>query len=188
MTASVRFSAEVVGVARRGRDRVVDAGRDSEPLTVHVRDADGREERITARAVIDASGTWTSPNPLGGDGLPAVGETATRERIAYQVPNLTDATVVARYADRHVVVAGAGHSALTALVAFAGLAEQHPSTRITWLLRRARWAPCSVVAMLISSPPAARWACARRPRLRLGISGSSPGSGPMPSKPMLKAG
>ena len=132
----VRFGAEVVGVARRGRDRVVDAGRDSEPLTVHVRNADGSEERIAALAVIDASGTWTSPNPLGGDGLPAVGETATLDRIAYQVPNLKDATVAARYADRHVVVAGAGHSALTALVAFAGLAEQRPSTRITWLLRR----------------------------------------------------
>jgi thioredoxin reductase len=132
----VRFSTEVVGVARRGRDRVVDAGREDEPLTVHVRTADGRDERITAQAVIDASGTWTSPNPLGGDGLPAIGEGAAADRIAYQVPNLTDAAVAARYAGRHVVVAGSGHSALTALVAFAGLAEQHPSTRITWLLRR----------------------------------------------------
>ena len=60
---------KVVGVARRGRDRLVDAGRDVEPLTVHVRTADGAEERITARAVIDASGTWRSPNPLGGDGF-----------------------------------------------------------------------------------------------------------------------
>ncbi|SEP53350.1 FAD-dependent oxidoreductase [Amycolatopsis saalfeldensis] len=132
----VRFGSEVVGVARRGRDRVVDTGRESEPLTVHVRTADGREERITASAVIDASGTWTSPNPLGGDGLPAIGETAAADRIAYQVPDLTDATVAARYAGKHVVVAGSGHSALTALVAFAGLAEQQPSTRITWLLRR----------------------------------------------------
>ena len=32
----VRFGARVVGVARRGRDRVVDEGRDSEPLVVHV--------------------------------------------------------------------------------------------------------------------------------------------------------
>ncbi|MEU4745533.1 FAD-dependent oxidoreductase, partial [Actinosynnema sp. NPDC023658] len=32
----VRLGTRVVGVARRGRDRVVDAGRDSEPLTVHV--------------------------------------------------------------------------------------------------------------------------------------------------------
>jgi thioredoxin reductase len=132
----VWFGSEVVGVARRGRDRVVDAGRDSEPLTVHVRTADHREERITAQAVIDASGTWTSPNPLGGDGLPAIGETAARNRISYQVPNLTDTTIAARYAGKHVVIAGSGHSALTALVAFAGLAEQQPSTRITWLLRR----------------------------------------------------
>ena len=35
-----------------------------------------------------------------------------------------------------MVIAGSGHSALTALVAFADLAEQEPATRITWLLRR----------------------------------------------------
>ncbi|MEO6084250.1 MAG: FAD-dependent oxidoreductase [Umezawaea sp.] len=128
----VRVGVEVVGVARRGRDRVVDAGRETEPLTVHVRTAGGREERITARAVIDASGTWTSPNPLGGEGLPAMGETAAAGRIVYRVPNLTDPAVADRYAGRHVVVAGSGHSALTALVAFAGL----PRARITWLLRR----------------------------------------------------
>jgi len=131
----VRFGAEVVGVARRGRDRVVDDGRDTEPLTVHVRTAAG-EERITAQALVDASGTWGAPNPLGGDGLPAIGETTAADRIAYQVPDLTDGTVRARYVGRHVVVAGSGHSALTALVAFAELAEQDSSTRITWLLRR----------------------------------------------------
>jgi thioredoxin reductase len=127
----VRFGAEVVGVARRGRDRVVDAGRDTEPLTVHVRRADGSAERITARGVIDASGTWGGPNPLGGDGLPAVGEEAAAERISYRVPDL--AAERERYAGRHVVVAGSGHSALTALVAFT---EQEPSARVTWLLRR----------------------------------------------------
>lgn len=134
--ARVRFGAEVVGVARRGRDRVVDAGRDTEPLTVHLRTAAGTEERVTAQAVIDASGTWSNPNPLGGDGLPAVGEHAVAGQIVYQVPDLTDAVVRQRYAGRHVVVAGSGHSALTALVAFDELAAQHPDTRITWLLRR----------------------------------------------------
>ena len=38
----VRYGALVVGVARRGRDRVVDADRDTEPLTVHVTTAAGR--------------------------------------------------------------------------------------------------------------------------------------------------
>ncbi|MCX2946840.1 FAD-dependent oxidoreductase [Lentzea sp. NEAU-D7] len=129
----VRFGARVVGVARRGRDRVVDAGREDEPLTVHVRTADG-EERISARAVVDASGTWGSPNPLGGDGLPAVGEHAAAARINYRVPDL--ATERSRYAGKRIAVAGSGHSALTALVALADLAEQEPGTKIVWLLRR----------------------------------------------------
>ena len=129
----VRFGARVVGVARRGRDRIVDAGREAEPLTVHVRTADG-EERITARAVIDASGTWGTPNPLGGDGLPALGEQAAAEKITYRVPDLTAER--ARYAGKRIAVAGSGHSALSALVALAELAEQKPGTKIVWLLRR----------------------------------------------------
>ena len=136
--ARVRFGAEVVGVARRGRDRVVDAGRDSEPLTVHVRTASGVEERVMARAVIDASGTWSTPNPLGGEGLPAVGEQAAVQQIVHQVPDLSEPAERNRYAGRHVVVVGSGHSALTALVAFDELAGQHTDTRVTWLLRRGR--------------------------------------------------
>lgn len=135
----VRLGARVVGVTRRGRDRIVDAGRDSEPLTVHVQTpaaAGVRDERVTARAVIDASGTWTVPNPLGGDGLPALGEAAAADRIAYQVPDLANPTVRARYAGKRVAVAGSGHSALTALVAFAELAEQVSGTHVVWLLRR----------------------------------------------------
>ena len=131
----VRYGATVVGVARRGRDRVVDAGRDTEPFTVHVRTAAG-EERITARAVVDASGTWASPNPLGGDGLPALGERDAADRIAYQVPDLSDPAVRTRYAGRRVAIAGSGHSALTALVVFAALAQESPATEVLWLLRR----------------------------------------------------
>jgi thioredoxin reductase len=136
----VRFGARVIGVARKGRDRVVDAGRDSEPLTVHVRIADSqgtdREERITAEAVIDASGTWATANPLGGDGLAAIGEAAATARISYRVPDLDDPGLLTRFAGQHVAVAGRGHSALTALLALAGLAETHPDTSVSWLLRR----------------------------------------------------
>jgi hypothetical protein len=129
----VRYGARVVGVARRGRDLVVDAGRGTEPLTVHVATACG-EARIAAHAVIDVSGTWTMPNPLGGDGLPALGEHAAADRIAYRVPDLDDERVRARYTGRHVAVAGSGHSALTALTALVALADT--GTRVTWLLRR----------------------------------------------------
>jgi cation diffusion facilitator CzcD-associated flavoprotein CzcO len=131
----VRYGARVVGVARRGWDRVVDAARGSEQLTVRIETSDG-DERITARAVIDASGTWGLPNPLGGDGLPALGEHAAADRIHYRVPDLTDPGVRARYAGKRIAVAGSGHSALTALVAFAELADDSPGTRVVWLLRR----------------------------------------------------
>ncbi|NNH68728.1 FAD-dependent oxidoreductase [Nocardia uniformis] len=132
----VRVGVEVVGIARRGRDRVVDAGRDSEPLSVHLRHTDGREERVLARAVVDASGTWGGPNPLGGEGLPALGEIPAAQVISYRVPDLEDERVRARYAGAHTVIAGSGHSALTALIVLAELAEQAPGTRISWVLRR----------------------------------------------------
>ncbi|UFS98590.1 FAD-dependent oxidoreductase [Nocardia huaxiensis] len=132
----VRVGVEVIGVSRRGRDRVVDAGRESEPFTVRVRHTDGHEERVLARAIIDASGTWGGTNPLGGDGLPALGETAAAHAISYRVPDLDDEQVRARYAGAHTVIAGSGHSALTAIIALADLAEQAPGTRITWVLRR----------------------------------------------------
>ena len=131
----VRYGSRVVGVARRGRDRIVDAGRDTEPLTVRVETAAG-EQRILARGLIDASGTWSTPNPLGADGLPALGEKAATDRIAYQVPDLADPAVRARYAGKRIAVAGSGHSALTALVAFADLARDEPGTHVDWLLRR----------------------------------------------------
>ncbi|MGI5128393.1 FAD-dependent oxidoreductase [Pseudonocardia sp. CA-107938] len=130
----VRYGARVIGVARRGRDRIVDAGRDTEPLTVHIETAAG-EVRIPARGLIDASGTWSTPNPLGADGLRAIGERAA-EHIAYRIPDLADPAVRARYAGTRIAVAGSGHSALTALVAFAELAEDEPGTHVDWLLRR----------------------------------------------------
>lgn len=128
----VRTGTRVVGVTRRGRDRVVDAGRDAEPLVVHT----AAGERVPARAVVDASGTWTSPNPLGGDGLPALGEAAAGDRIRSAVPDLTDPGERSRYGGRHVVVAGSGHSALTALAGLAAASREVPGTRVSWLLRR----------------------------------------------------
>jgi cation diffusion facilitator CzcD-associated flavoprotein CzcO len=132
---SVRYNTLVTGVAKRGRDLVVDSGRDDEAFTVHASTAQG-EQRIQARAVLDASGTWTGPNPLGGDGLPAVGERASEDRITYRIPDLTDDETRRRYQGKHIVVAGTGASAKTALVAFGKLAEESPETRVSWLVRR----------------------------------------------------
>ncbi|MFJ5073397.1 NAD(P)-binding domain-containing protein [Streptomyces sp. NPDC088553] len=135
----IRLDARVTGVSRTGRDRVVDADREQQPFTVHIRYADGREERVLARAVIDASGTWSTPSPAGGDGLPALGERAAADRISYRVPDLKDPAVRARYAGRRTAVIGSGASAFTALASLAALAKSRDGagTRATWILRRA---------------------------------------------------
>lgn len=133
----VTTRADVLAVTREDRDRLVTSGRARSAFVVRVRRPDGLEV-VRARAVVDASGTWTTPNPLGGDGIEAIGEDEHADRIVRRMPDLGDQRVRERYAGRHVVVAGTGASAKGTLIALASLAEQHPSTRVTWLVRRAR--------------------------------------------------
>lgn len=127
----VRYGTTVTGIARQGRDKAIGQGRKSQPFVVHTRDQDGREDRILARAVIDASGTWSLPNPAGADGFPAVGENAAARRMSYRIPD-----DVSEFAGAHVVVIGAGHSATHAVLRLSELARRAPNTRVTWLLRR----------------------------------------------------
>jgi hypothetical protein len=134
----VRLGVTVTGVSRAGRDRIVDADRDQQPFVVHVTHADGREERLFARAVIDASGTWATPGPAGGSGLPALGEKAAADRVTYRVPDLKDPAVRARHAGKRTAVIGSGASAFTALADLADLAKSDDGagTKAVWILRR----------------------------------------------------
>ncbi|MEU5718039.1 NAD(P)-binding domain-containing protein [Streptomyces sp. NPDC020403] len=134
----VHLGATVTGVSRAGRDRIVDADRERQPFVVHVALAGDREERVLARAVIDASGTWATPSPAGGSGLAALGERAAADRITYRVPDLKDPAVRARYTGRRTAVIGSGASAFTALAYLADLAKSDggAGTKGVWVLRR----------------------------------------------------
>ncbi|MFM9370582.1 NAD(P)-binding domain-containing protein [Streptomyces sp. Da 82-17] len=134
----VRYGARVTGISRAGRDRIVDADREQQPFLVQFRTADGGEEQVRVRAVVDASGTWATPSPAGASGLPALGEHAAADRIAYRVPDLDDPAVRARYAGRRTAVLGSGTSAFTALAGLADLAKSDDGagTRAVWILRR----------------------------------------------------
>ncbi|MDJ1130730.1 FAD-dependent oxidoreductase [Streptomyces iconiensis] len=134
--ARVRYGVRVTGVSRTGRDRVVDSERAGQPFALHLAAPDGGEERVPARAVVDASGTWATPGPLGGNGLHALGERAAADRISYRVPDLDDPAVRARYAGRRTAVVGSGASAFTVLAGLASLAGDEPGTHATWVLRR----------------------------------------------------
>ncbi|GAA4975305.1 NAD(P)-binding domain-containing protein [Actinoplanes utahensis] len=126
----LRFGARVVAMSRVGVDRVRTAGRVDLPFVVRL--ADGTE--ITASAVIDASGTWRSPNPLGVNGLPAHGEPEAADLINHALPDVlgTDRDT---HAGAHTIVVGSGHSAANTLLDLARLAEEAPGTRITWAVR-----------------------------------------------------
>lgn len=135
IAAHLRTGSRVISVTRRGFDRMKTGGREDAPFVLRVQGADGRDEAVLARAVIDASGTWTMPNPLGASGVPAIGERALAHRVFYGIPDVLGADR-ARYAGRRVLVVGSGHSAFNALQDLAELARREPGTTITWAIRR----------------------------------------------------
>ena len=137
MAPNLHLDTRVVGVSRKGTDKVRTAGRDALPFVLRVLDTAGRMRDFEARAVIDASGTWSQPNPAGADGLPAFGEAEAASRIAYGIPDVLGHDR-ARYAGRTTVVVGSGHSALNALIELAQLTEEAFGTRVLWITRKER--------------------------------------------------
>ena len=129
----VHYGHQVVGVARAGRDRLVAIGRDDVPFTVHVSTPEGRKS-VTACAVIDASGTWGRRNPLGAAGLPAVGEDEAGPWLVGPLPDVLGRERQ-RFAGRHTLVVGMGHSAANTLLALVELQRTEPDTRISWAIR-----------------------------------------------------
>lgn len=135
LAESIRYDARVTAVSRAGMDRTRTAHREETPFLIRIENADGHSEDVFASAVLDASGTWSTPNPLGQAGLLAPGE---RQALAAGriTPPLPD--VLSRDRDRvagkRVMVTGAGHSAANTLL---DLAELDSTTAITWAVRTA---------------------------------------------------
>ena len=131
----VHLNARVTAVTRKDSDKVRTAGRDALPFVLRITDGHSEVRNLAARAVIDASGTWFTPNPAGADGLPALGELEAADRIATGIPDVLGADRDT-YADRTTAVVGGGHSALNALIELAALRNQAPDTRIIWIMRK----------------------------------------------------
>jgi thioredoxin reductase len=133
LAAVIETNVRVTAISRHCADKVLSRGRERRPFVLAVTSSEG-VRRDLARAVIDASGTWTTPNPLGASGLPAPGEEELRDRIAYGIPD-----VLCRhrslYAGRSTLVVGSGHSAANALLDLARLSETNPLTSLLWATR-----------------------------------------------------
>src|SRR3954470_5565939 len=129
----IHTSSRVTDISRTGFDKLKTKGRESAPFEIRYQNGLGPKV-VKADAVIDATGTWHSPNPAGANGLPAIGETRAAGKIAYGMPDVLGKDR-ARYAGKTIAVLGAGHSAVGTLTDLARLASEEPETKPVWLLR-----------------------------------------------------
>lgn len=136
IASALHLSTTVTAVSRSGMDKTHSRGRDERPFLVRARAADGTPTDYRVRGVIDASGTWAQRNPIGQAGLPAPGEAEALARglITQPLPDVTGADRE-RFAGRHVLVIGAGHSAANTLISLGQLVKNEPGTRISWAVR-----------------------------------------------------
>ncbi|WP_439593368.1 FAD-dependent oxidoreductase, partial [Microbacterium sp.] len=137
IASRIRTGVHVEAVTREGMDRTRTAGRAATPFSVRVRTANGSVEDVAARAVIDASGTYLSPNSLSSSGLELLGMSDIADRVTPALPDVLgrDRDV---FAGRRVTVVGAGHSAANTLLALVQLLREEPGTSVTWLIRNAQ--------------------------------------------------
>lgn len=133
IASTIRLGHRVLDISRSGFDKMKSKGRDDAPFVIRCETPEGVRS-FEAWAVIDAAGTWTRPNPLGANGLPAVGEREASSQIFYGMPDILGRDR-ARYAGKRVLVAGAGHSAAGDLLSLAKLADEVPGTRLAWTIR-----------------------------------------------------
>lgn len=131
----IETGARVSAISRLGVDKVVSRDRKERPFVLVVETAAG-VRRDRARAVIDASGTWRTPNPIGAGGVLAEGEELLSDRISYGVPDILgrDRRL---YAGKTTLVIGSGHSAGNALIDLDRLAREEKGTTAIWATRGA---------------------------------------------------
>ncbi|SHM75099.1 NAD(P)-binding domain-containing protein [Gracilibacillus kekensis] len=124
----------VVALQRYGIDKMKTKGRETFPFEV-IYEKDGETHQVFASGVIDATGTWETPNPAGASGNIAIGENNNKAHIYYGIPEATGVHR-SRYAGKVVAVVGSGHSAINSLLELDRLKEEVPETKILWVLRK----------------------------------------------------
>lgn len=131
IASNIRLNTKVTAISKKNLDKMKSAEREEANFVVYV-ERNGETERIPAKAIIDASGTWLTPNPINADSIWSNREKDLQENIFYGIPNIKGIHQQ-RYANKKVAVVGGGHSAINTLLELSDLNED---TEIYWIMRK----------------------------------------------------
>lgn len=130
----LRLNSKVMAVSRKNWDKVKDHNRENYSYILNIKQSNGEEYQVEAKSVIDTSGTWFNPNPIGSSGIAALGEKANQGFISYGIPDVLT-TYRSTYEGKDVAVVGSGHSAMQVVLDLIKLQDENPGSTIHWIMR-----------------------------------------------------
>ncbi|KQL35939.1 NAD(P)-binding domain-containing protein [Psychrobacillus sp. FJAT-21963] len=125
------LNTRVVSISKKGLDKMKTANRENSSFVIYI-EQNGMSKRIEARAVIDATGTWSQPNPINADSIWTKEERELNQHIYYGIPDIKGKHKE-RYKGKKVAVVGGGHSAINTILE---LSQLNDEVEITWIMRK----------------------------------------------------
>lgn len=127
------LNTRVVSISKKGLDKMKTANRENSSFVIYI-EQNGMTKRIEARAVIDATGTWSQPNPINADSIWTKEERELKQHIYYGIPDIKGKHKE-RYKNKRVAVVGGGHSAINTILE---LSQLNDEVEIAWIMRKKR--------------------------------------------------
>ncbi|SDO25596.1 Pyridine nucleotide-disulphide oxidoreductase [Psychrobacillus sp. OK028] len=125
------LNTKVVSISKKGLDKMKTDNREKSPFVIYL-EQHGRSKRIEARAVIDATGTWSHPNPINADNVWTKEEKELKQYIYYGIPDVKG-DHKNKYKGKRVAVVGGGHSAINTILE---LSQLNDDVEIIWIMRK----------------------------------------------------
>ena len=142
LAAIIRRRTRVIAVARQGllkHEKIGTPQRGSYPFRLLVTGPQGVADDVErvehADLLLDCTGSYGQANFLGDGGIPAPGELRVADWITRRIPDVD--READDWANRRILLVGAGKSAQTAARDLAELAATRPGTHVVWAVRTA---------------------------------------------------
>ena len=125
------LNTKVVSISKKGLDKMKSLNREKSSFVLYL-EQNGVSKRMEARAVIDATGTWSHPNPINADNVWTKEEKELKQHIYYGIPDIKGEHKD-KYKGKRVAVVGGGHSAINTILE---LSQLNNDVEITWIMRK----------------------------------------------------